>query len=125
MSLQQQLPDAGLRVRWVDETGLGIGEESVRHSLVLGVDGWKPWPPTCLEDIDEAALETLVSDGPSLVLLGTGARQRFLSPRMQAQLMARGIGIECMDNGAAARTFNLLADEGRRVVAAFLFGGRD
>ena len=33
---------------------------------------------------------------------------------------ARGVGIEIMDNAAAARTFNVLAGEGRRVVAGFL-----
>ncbi|HRN60556.1 MAG TPA: MTH938/NDUFAF3 family protein, partial [Chiayiivirga sp.] len=38
---------------------------------------------------------------------------------------ARGIGLEAMDSAAAARTFNLLAGEGRRVVAAFLIGTAD
>jgi uncharacterized protein len=28
-----------------------------------------------------------------------------------------------MDNAAAARTYNLLAGEGRRVLAAFILGG--
>ena len=37
-----------------------------------------------------------------------------------ATCLTRGIGIEVMDNAAAARTFNVLATEGRRVVAAFL-----
>ena len=40
-----------------------------------------------------------------------------------AAFLRRGIGIEAMDNAAAARTFNLLAAEGRRVVAVFLVDG--
>ena len=41
-------------------------------------------------------------------------------PAVMATCLTRGIGIEVMDNAAAARTFNVLATEGRRVVAAFL-----
>ena len=37
-----------------------------------------------------------------------------------AAFLQRGVGIEVMDNAAAARTFNVLAGEGRRVVAAFV-----
>ncbi len=124
MSLQQQLPDAGLRVRWLAADGLGIGEQTIRHSLVLGIDGWSAWPPTCLAEIDESAIDALAASAPQLVLLGTGTQQLFLPARLQARLMSRGIGIECMDNGAAARTFNLLADEGRKVLAAFVFDKR-
>ena len=57
------------------------------------------------------------------VLLGTGERQRFPSPAAMAAMLTRGIGIEVMDNAAAARTFNVLANEGRRVVAGFLLPG--
>jgi uncharacterized protein len=120
VSLQQQLPEGGLRVRWVDERRLGVGDESITVSCVLQPDGWQAWPPANFEAIDEAALDALVAQDPELVLLGTGTRQRFLAPRLQARLLSAGIGIECMDNGAAARTFNLLADEGRRVLAAIV-----
>nr|WP_282452769.1 MTH938/NDUFAF3 family protein [Lysobacter sp. CAU 1642] len=118
--MQQQLPDGGLRVRWVREDGLGVGEESLSTSLLLEPDRWTPWAPVSFEEIDEAAIESLLALSPELILLGTGNRQRFLPPRLQARLLAAGVGVECMDNGAAARTFNLLADEGRRVLAAFL-----
>jgi RNA-binding protein len=51
---------------------------------------------------------------------GTGARQAFPAAAFMAGFLRRNIGIEVMDNAAAARTYNLLADEGRRVVAAFI-----
>jgi uncharacterized protein len=40
-----------------------------------------------------------------------------------AALLGRRIGIEVMTNAAACRTYNLLAGEGRRVVAAIMLGG--
>mgnify|MGYP006779811445 CR=1 FL=1 len=55
-----------------------------------------------------------------LVLLGTGSRQRFPGAAILALFLTRGVGVEVMDNAAAARTFNVLAAEGRRAVAAFM-----
>jgi uncharacterized protein len=122
MSLQQQLPDGTLRIRWVREDAIGVDQQERRASFVLSSQLVEDWPPRTLDEIDESAIQALLAQAPELVLLGTGSRQRFLPSRLQALLLARGIGIECMDNGAAARTFNLLADEERRVVAAFLLG---
>jgi uncharacterized protein len=115
MSLQQQLPDGTLRVRWVRVDAIGVEQQERRSSFLLGTGEIRDWSPRSHGEIDEAALDAALALQP-----GSGPRQRFLPPRLQALLLARGIGVECMDNGAAARTFNLLADEGRRVVAAFL-----
>lgn len=59
---------------------------------------------------------------PELVLLGTGTRQRFPSAALYADLIRAGIGIEVMNTGAACRTYNVLAAEGRRVAAALIVG---
>ena len=56
-----------------------------------------------------------------LVLLGTGANQVFPPAASLAACLRRGVGIEVMSNAAAARTYTVLAGEGRRVVAGFLF----
>jgi uncharacterized protein len=37
-------------------------------------------------------------------------------------LTSRRIGVETMDTRAACRTYNILAGEGRRVIAALLLG---
>jgi uncharacterized protein len=56
-----------------------------------------------------------------IVLLGTGARQRFPHPRLTAALAQAGIGLEVMDVQAACRTYNILVAEERKVAAALLF----
>jgi len=68
---------------------------------------------------DFTVLETL---GVDIVLLGTGARQRFPHPRLTANLAKAGIGVEVMDLQAACRTYNILVAEERKVAAALLFG---
>lgn len=67
---------------------------------------------------DFAFLRTLEAE---IVLLGTGARQRFPHPRLSAPLTLGGRGLEVMDARAACRTYNILVAEARRVAAAILF----
>ena len=43
-----------------------------------------------------------------------------MSPALQRCLIERRIGIETMDTAAACRTYNVLASEGRKVLAALL-----
>jgi uncharacterized protein len=61
---------------------------------------------------------------PELVVLGSGAIQAFPPPATLAACLQRGIGLESMTNAAAARTYSVLAGEGRRVVAGFVFPAR-
>ena len=55
-----------------------------------------------------------------LVIFGSGNRIKFPTPRLLQGLIHKGIGVDTMDNGAACRTFNVLAGEGRRVLMALL-----
>ena len=55
-----------------------------------------------------------------LLLIGCGARMAMVPGDLRAALRADGIVIEPMDTGAAARTFNVLMAEGRRVATALI-----
>lgn len=55
-----------------------------------------------------------------VLLIGTGTKQHFLPSPVIMDLLGIGIGVEMMDSQAAARTYNILMSEGRRVVAALL-----
>lgn len=59
-------------------------------------------------------------NAPEVVLIGTGLSQHFLPVSTTQSLLSEGIGIEVMSTQAAARTYNILMAEGRRVVAALL-----
>ena len=67
-----------------------------------------------------AHFDRLAESRPELVIFGSGTRLRFVSPALLRGLIERGIGIETMDTPAACRTYNILAGEGRRVLAALL-----
>ena len=68
-----------------------------------------------------ADLEPILALNPALIVLGTGDRQVFPPAVVMAACLSRGIGLEVMNNPAAAR-FNILAGEGL-VAAAFILEG--
>ena len=65
-------------------------------------------------------LSDVTSDTVELLLVGTGAAMTRPDVSLLAALRARGIPAEFMDSRAAARTYNVLANEGRRVAVALL-----
>jgi len=98
---------------------IGIGEHSIRSSCIVTADALiANWPPATLDDLEVSHLEPIFELRPELVLLGTGAKQRFAPAGIRSTFASRGIGIEAMDLGAACRTFNILVQEERRVAAA-------
>ncbi len=55
-----------------------------------------------------------------VVLFGSGAAMKMLPADIRLKLKEAGIAVECMDTGAACRTYNVLLAEERRVAAALL-----
>ena len=79
------------------------------------------WPVTGFDQLSAAHFELIDALQPDVVILGTGSKQHFVHPRLTASLTARRIGVECMDNKAACRTYNILMAEGRKVALALIF----
>jgi uncharacterized protein len=100
---------------------IDINAERHGHALLVQPEApVEAWPVERFESLAEADFDRVLALQPEVVLLGTGARQRFPHPRLTARLMAAGIGVEAMDSGAACRTYNILMTEGRKVLLAVL-----
>jgi uncharacterized protein len=76
------------------------------------------WIAGADEDIGIDGIAFLATLEVEIVLLGTGARQRFPAPATLRPLIDAGIGFEIMDTNAACRTYNILVAEDRRIAAA-------
>jgi uncharacterized protein len=74
-------------------------------------------PVERFDELAEAHFEALLALAPDVVLVGSGARQRFAHPRLYAALTTAQIGVDFMDTAAACRTYNILAGEDRAVLA--------
>ncbi|MFA6984738.1 MAG: Mth938-like domain-containing protein [Arenimonas sp.] len=121
MQLTLENPDFRYSLRGVNAEGVLVNERRLAASFILSpmvlIDAWRP---RSIAELVPEDMEPVLALNPSVVLLGSGATLRFPSAAVMAACLTRGIGIEVMDNAAAARTFNVLATEARKVVAAFL-----
>ena len=105
---------------WVGLGRNGVAEK-IERSIVIGSRGEKfDWHCTRFEDLTEEHFTQLAATQPELVIFGSGSKLRFAPPAFLRGLMQKRIGIETMDTLAACRTYNILAGEGRQVIAALL-----
>ncbi|HTW73435.1 MAG TPA: MTH938/NDUFAF3 family protein [Steroidobacteraceae bacterium] len=119
--------DSDTRIHLVRSYGGGelvIGAEHIRRPCLVSPDrlmlDWAARSFAELSDAggaDPAALEALLQFGAGIVLLGSGESQPMPSTALRAVFQARGIALECMNLGAACRTYNILASEQRAVLA--------
>lgn len=122
MKLQPDRADASLNIITA-LTAQGIAINAVVHTGSLLVPWRGPVQSWACESVTDLTVEdfTRVADlAPEVVLLGTGARLQFARPQLLQPLMMQRIGVETMDTAAACRTYNILASEGRSVVALLM-----
>ncbi|MEJ2360394.1 MAG: MTH938/NDUFAF3 family protein [Gammaproteobacteria bacterium] len=81
------------------------------------VENWRADQP---HDLAVSHMQDVLEFEPEIVILGTGRQLCFPAREVIEVCHQAGAGFEVMDTGAACRTYNILAAEGRRVVAALL-----
>jgi uncharacterized protein len=89
-------------------------QEKVQHSIVIGSRGISHGTLTA------AHFDQLAQLAPEMVIFGSGSKLKFPASSLQKALMQARIGLETMDTLAACRTYNILAGEGRHVLAVLL-----
>ncbi len=123
MQIAHELLDFRYVLRGVSRDGVLLNERLLSASFILSPNQLiETWPVSEHRPLQASDLDPLLALGPELIVIGTGTRLHFPAPAVHAAALTHGIGIEFMDNAAAARTFNLLAGESRRVVAGFVVG---
>ena len=116
-------PDAsnGFSIQSYSEEGVVVnGKCQVGPLLLCSVQGPHKWSAENFESLTQASFDELLPFTPELVLFGSGKRIQFPATKLLQGLIHQRIGVETMDNGAACRTFNVLAGEGRHVVLALI-----
>ncbi len=102
----------------------GFRIAGIRHpgSVLVLAEQTLAWPVAALAEVTLDSLRFVREARPriEILLLGCGAAMAALDPGLRAALRAEGIGVDCMDTGAACRTFNVLLSEERRAAAALI-----
>lgn len=113
--------NAGNRIEAYSSGRIVIAERHYSMSLIVSAEHViDDWPPQIYTDLAAHHLDCVVELQPEIVVIGSGRQLHFPAGELLAPLIERGIGYEIMDTGAACRCYNVLADEGRRVVAALM-----
>lgn len=119
MQISQEFGDASYVIKGYDEGKVVVNNTEFKHSLIIMPESlYTDWEPQSLDELNKAHLEFISELRPEIVIIGTGARQRFPNVQMQAFFMRQGIGIEFMNTAAACRTYNILMSEARNVACA-------
>jgi uncharacterized protein len=104
--------------RPIDGYGPGffrVGGEVLRGGVLVTAGGARLWG-----GYEDTAPLLALEGAVDVLLLGTGPDIAHAPPALRAMIEAKGIGVEAMASPAAARTFNVLLSEGRRIAAALL-----
>lgn len=105
------------------EGGFRLDGERREGSLLIVGDQAQPWPVASLAELSVEALKPVFDAGRAEVeflLLGLGPRNALPPRAIREALLAAGMGLEFMDTPSAARLYNVLTAEGRRVAAALI-----
>jgi uncharacterized protein len=109
---------AKLIIRSVSADAIRVNDLSYEESIVLTSEELLgSWPDVPVSNLAVSDFHSVLSRRPEVVLLGTGATNVFPPRELTFGFARKGIGLEAMDSAAAARTFNVLANEGRKVAA--------
>lgn len=104
--------------RPVDGYGPGffrVGGQLIRGPVLVTPDGAGSWA-----GLSDPAPLVALAGRVDVLLLGMGPVMAYPDPGLKAAVEGAGLGLEPMDSPAAARTFNMLLAEGRRVAAALV-----
>ena len=106
----------GYDLNWVEVN-------QVRHqsSLIVTPDQLLlEWSVKTIKDINENSFEAIKFLDIEIILLGTGNTQEHLEPKLLEYFSKKNIAIESMSNQSACRTYNILANEERKVLLALM-----
>ena len=117
-------PETGEGVNLISRQEPGrvwVGTTAFAHSVLVPWQGpVLAWDAARPAELTAAHFERIAELRPEVVIFGSGPRLQFVAPALQRSLIELRIGVETMDTAAACRTYNVLASEGRRVLAALL-----
>ena len=104
--------------------GFRISGDTWTGSVLILADRVVAWDRSDADGLDAAGLDAVglaaafAGQATELVIVGLGAGGAAVAPAVRRIFKDAGLAVEAMDTGAACRTYNLLAGEGRAVGAA-------
>ncbi len=103
------------------DTQILVNQTSYQRSVLISKAAIMEWDIHGLKELDLEHLAPIVALQPEILLLGHNQLSVYPPMAASTYLSKHRIGLESMSIGAAARTFNVLLGEGRKVVLGIIF----
>lgn len=102
--------------------GFRIGDQRSKGSILITPKGYYPWDAFDVAAVTFGSLKRIREQAGDIdiLLIGMGDKMAFLNKELRMALEADNIAVDVMSTGAAARTYNILLAEGRKVAAALI-----
>lgn len=120
MDLSLDSNKGNYQIRSYEPGKVTINDKVYTQSVVVSLSNLILWRPQSMKELTSADFEIVLAQDSEIVILGTGTKQIFPSPQQLQLLSEKNMGVDVMTTAAACRTYNVLASEGRKVVAALL-----
>lgn len=114
---------AALRVRRYGPGEIWVDDQCVRGACILAPHRLvTDWPATAIAALTRELLQPALELKPRILLIGASRDVQPAPAALRREVEALGIALECMELGAACRTYNVLSQDGREVVAGLIPG---
>ena len=100
--------------------GYGPGFFRVAGHVLRGACLITPWDAGPWGGFDDSAAPLSLAGRIDVLFVGTGDKIAHIPQTFRDAMEGQGIGVEVMASPTAARTYNVLLGEGRRVAVALL-----
>jgi uncharacterized protein len=103
-------------VNSVNEKHISVNNDSIAESCIISNNNLMiGLNVNCIEELNSSHIEFLLSSNPELVIIGSGIDHVFPDIDLLNPIAKNNIGFEVMNNKSAARTYNVLTTEERKV----------
>ena len=117
IELDSENPASNKIISYSDDS-FTLKNKVINSNIVISNDRLiENWSVTSYENLALQHIDSIIEWHPEIILLGTGKESGFQNYELLTYLSSKNIGLEIMNTGAACRSYNLLIDEGRNVVA--------
>ena len=122
MEFKEVIAQGDTSISSYGDGGFRIGAHRTVGSLLITPKGYYPWSVGDKDQLTLDSLELILDQRQDIdiLLIGMGDNMSFLNKQIRSALEEANIGVDVMAPGAAARTYNVLLMEGRKVAAALI-----
>jgi uncharacterized protein len=120
MDIVEQTPYNELNITACDGSSCVINQKTYEQSFLLFENKIIPWSVSKIEDLNPETLAPIINLNPECVIIGTGKTFHFLEAEQLKSLINAKIGYECMNTITACGSYQLLAGDGRQILAAII-----